>query len=200
MTARQWYALALAHRGRNAEALTQIQVAAESDPLSFMLNASIAVIHYLGRAYDDADDFCHRALEINPHHEPAHFTLGLSHQQRGRFDEAHAELERALAISRGEPHVVAALGALERSRARLDALAELSLTRDVSPVHFATVHVALGEIDEALRWLHRAVEVRSGWLVYLATEPRFDSLRGNAAFDDIVRTLSEGSLMRTRQR
>lgn len=194
VTARQWYALALAHRGRIAEALAQMAVAAESDPLSFMLNASTAVVHYLGRAYDEAEEACQRALEINPHHEPAHFTLGLAHQQRGRFDDAHAELERALAISRGEPHVVAALGALERSQARLEALAELSLTRDVSPVHFATVHVALGETDQALEWLARGVEARSGWLVYLATEPRFDPLRADERFDGILsRVNGEGS-------
>lgn len=189
VTARQWYALALAHRGRFAEALAQMTVAAESDPLSFHLNASTAVIHYLARSYDDAEELCHRALEINPHHEPAHFTLALAHQQRGRTTEAAQELERALAISRGEPHVVAALGALECSRERLEALAELSVTRDVSPVHFATVHVALGEHDRALEWLERAVDARSGWLVYLATEPRFDALRGNPRFEEMVRSV-----------
>ena len=186
VTARQWYALALAHRARISEALAQMEVALESDPLSFMLNSSLAVIHYLGRDYDAADESCRHALEINPHHEPAHFTLGLVHQQRGRIDEARAELERAMTISRGEPHVVAALGALDRDRARLDALAELSLTRDVSPVHFATVHAALGEHDRSLEWLERAVEVRSGWLVYLATEPRFDALRGDARFAELL--------------
>jgi TolB-like protein/Tfp pilus assembly protein PilF len=186
VTARVWYALALAHRARFAEALTQLQVAAESDPLSFMLNANIAVVHYLARDYDAAEESCHRALEINPHHEPAHFTLGLALQQRGRREEARAELEKALAISRGEPHVVAALGALEQSRDRLQALAELSLTRDVSPVHFATVHVALGETVQALAWLERAVEQRSGWLVYLATEPRFDALRGDPRFEKLL--------------
>jgi tetratricopeptide (TPR) repeat protein len=185
VTARQWYALALAHRGRFADALTQMSVAAESDPLSFMINANAAVVHYLARDYDAAEDFCQRALEINPHHEPAHFTLGLAHQQRGNAESAHAALEKALAISRGEPHVVAALGALEQSRERLGALAGLSLTRDVSPVHFATVHVALGERDAALEWLERAVEARSGWLVYLATEPRFDPLRGETRFEAI---------------
>jgi tetratricopeptide (TPR) repeat protein len=182
VTARQWYALALAHRGKFGEALAQLAVATDADPLSFMLNASMAVVHYLARDPDAAEDFCHRALEINPHHEPAHFTLGLAHQQRGRTGEAHAELEKALAISRGEPHVVAALGALEKSRERLRDLSELSVSRDVSPVHFATIHVALGEHEEALRWLERAVEVRSGWLVYLATEPRFDALRDDGRF------------------
>ncbi|HEX7807351.1 MAG TPA: tetratricopeptide repeat protein, partial [Thermoanaerobaculia bacterium] len=122
--------------------------------------------------------------------EPAHFTLGLAHQQRGRFDDARASLEKALSISRGEPHVVAALGALDVStaRARLEQLSEFSLTRDVSPVHFATVHVALGELDEAIMWLERAVEARSGWLVYLPMEPRFDALRA-ADVPDSLRAL-----------
>jgi tetratricopeptide (TPR) repeat protein len=183
-TARQWYALALAHRGRFAEALAQMEIVAEGDPLSFMINANIAVVHYLARDYDAADDYAHRALEINPHHEPAHFTLGLAHQQRSRFAEAAMELEKALTISRGEPHAIAGLGALaaqagriDEARARLDALAELSLTRDVSPVHFATIHAALGDLNAAHDWIGRAVEARSGWLVYLATEPRFDALR-----------------------
>jgi len=189
VTVRQWYALALAHRGRFDEALAQISVALDADPLSFLLNANVAVIHYLRRAYDAADESCLRAIEINPHHEPARFTLGLAHQQRGRIEEARAELEKALSISRGEPHVIAALGALDRSRERLEALAEISVTRDVSPVHFATIHAALDERDRAFEWLERAVEARSGWLVYLATEPRFDSLRDDPRFREIVRRI-----------
>jgi tetratricopeptide (TPR) repeat protein len=186
VTARQWYALALAHRGRFSEALAQMQVAAENDPLSFMLNANIAVIHYLARDYETAQEFCNRALEINPHHEPAHFTLGLVQQQLGRVAEARASLEKALSISRGEPHAVAALGALDPDASALDRLAELSLTRDVSPVHFATVHTALGETERALEWLEGAEAARSGWLVYLRTEPRFDALRGDGRFEAMV--------------
>ncbi|HYO78522.1 MAG TPA: winged helix-turn-helix domain-containing protein [Thermoanaerobaculia bacterium] len=186
VTARQWYALALAHRGHIAEGLVQMSVAAESDPLSFMINANTAVIHYLGRDYDAAEEHCNRALEINPHHEPAHFTLGLAMQQRDRINEARASLEKALSISRGEPHAVAALGALGADASALEKLAELSLTRDVSPVHFATVHAARGETDRALEWLERAEATRSGWLVYLRTEPRFDALRGEARFEALV--------------
>ncbi len=62
-------------------------------------------------------------------------------------------------------------------------MAGLSLSRYVSPVHAATVHAAMGEVDEAMVWLDRAlVEERSGWLVYLAMEPRFDGLREDARF------------------
>ena len=179
VTGRVWYAQGLAHRGRFDDAHAQMNIASESDPLSFHLNANHAIIHYLGRTYDAGEELCHRALEINPHHEPAHFTLGLLHQQRGRDAEAAAEFEKALAISRGEPHVLAALGALEE-------LTELARTREVSAVHFATVYVARGEIEKALTCLERAETARSGWLVYLRTEPRFDALRAEPRFIELV--------------
>jgi DNA-binding winged helix-turn-helix (wHTH) protein len=185
-TARQWFALALAHHGRFVDALAQMNTASESDPLSFILNANHAVIHYLARAYPASEELCHRALEINPHHEPSHFTLGLAHQQRGRMGDAKASLEKALAISRGEPHVIAALGALERDGARLEELTALATTRNVSDVHFATIHIALGETDHALVCLERAEAARSGWLVYLGTEPRFDPLRGEPRFASLL--------------
>lgn len=188
-TARQWYALALAHHGRFADALAQIAIASESDPLSFHLNTNHAVIHYLARAYDAGEELCHRALEINPHHEPAHFTLGLLHQQRGRIADAAASFEKALAISRGEPHVIAALGALEKNPARLEQLGALQKTRIVSGVHFATVRVAIGDPEHAIRCLERAEAARSGWLVYLRTEPRFDPLRGEARFQELLARL-----------
>lgn len=182
VTARQWYALGLAHHARFVDALAQMTTASESDPLSFILNANHAVVHYLARGYDASEELCHRALEINPHHEPSHFTLGLAHQQRGRVADAKASLEKALAISHGEPHVIAALGALERDRARLEQLTELARTRNVSDVHFATIHLALADSESALACLERAEAARSGWLVYLATEPRFDALRSEPRF------------------
>ncbi|HEU4886852.1 MAG TPA: winged helix-turn-helix domain-containing protein [Thermoanaerobaculia bacterium] len=186
VTARQWYALGLAHHARFVDALAQMTTASESDPLSFILNANHAVVHYLARGYDAAEELCHRALEINPHHEPSHFTLGLARQQRGRVADAKASLEKALAISHGEPHVMAALSALERDRARLDQLSALARTRHVSDVHFATIHVALDEKESALACLERAEGARSGWLVYLATEPRFDALRGERRFTELL--------------
>ncbi|HYC61992.1 MAG TPA: tetratricopeptide repeat protein [Thermoanaerobaculia bacterium] len=179
VSGRVWYALGLAHRGRFDDAHAQMSIASDSDPLSFPLNANHAIIHYLGRTYDAGEELCHRALEINPHHEPAHFTLGLLHQQRGRNAEATASLEKALAISRGEPHVLAALG-------RLEDLTELARTREVSAVHFAAVYVARGELEKALSYLERAVTARSGWLVYLRTEPRFDPLRAEQRFIDLL--------------
>lgn len=192
-TARMWYGQLLAHRGRFGEALSQFSIASENDPLSFMLNTQIAVVHYLAREFDRCEQMCLKALEINPHHEPAHFTLGLAHEQRGAFAEARNELEKALAISRGEPHVEAALGHLAatvgdrtESGARLEHLKELSATRYVSPVHFAIVDVAAGELDRAMALLREAAESRAGWLVFARTEPRLDPVRNDSRFSELL--------------
>jgi hypothetical protein len=45
---------------------------------------------------------------------------------------------------------------------------------------------ALGEPTQALEWLERAVEERDHWLLYLAVEPRFDSLRSEPRFAAVV--------------
>lgn len=192
-TAKIWYAQTLAHRGDFARAVEEISVAMDADPISFALNTNMASVHYLARDYDAAERHVRRSFEINPYYEPAHFTLALACEQRGRIDEARAELERCHSITRGDPHVEAALGHLEAGagdgaagRKRLQRLHELAAARHVSEVHFAIVHAALGEYEEAMDWLGRAIESRSGWLVYLKTEPRFDPLRGLARFQKVL--------------
>ena len=193
-TARQWYALALAHRGRFSEAFGQLQVARENDPLSVLVNANIALVHYLARDFAAADRFAVKALDINPYHEQAHFIRGVAFEAQGRRDDADAELRRADEISRGEPHVVAARGHLAATGGNLESahefmqrLTDLAASRHVSPVHFATIEVASKRDDDALASLERALVLRSGWLVYLGTEPRFDPLRAEPRFVAVVR-------------
>ena len=48
----------------------------------------------------------------------------------------------------------------------------------------------LGKTDEALDWLDKAVLERDGWLVYLNSFPRFESLRNEARFKDILSRLN----------
>lgn len=51
----------------------------------------------------------------------------------------------------------------------------------------ATVYIGLGDKDSAFMWLNKAYEERSGWLTYIAVEPRLDSPRSNPRFDDLMR-------------
>jgi len=75
----------------------------------------------------------------------------------------------------------------------LEILAGLEARREtpgrgyVSPVLIACVYQGLGRTDEALIWLEQAITERDGWLVFMNSFPRFESLRGEPRFENILR-------------
>src|SRR5262245_1054948 len=119
-----------------------------------------------------------------------------AYKQKGMYQQAVAELQRARALS-GEDHVTAAaLGhayAMSGKRAEaikaLEELKELSERSYVPPYDFAVVYTGLGEKDKALEWLQKAVEDRSAYLVYLNVEPIWDRLRSDPRFNDLLRLM-----------
>ena len=59
--------------------------------------------------------------------------------------------------------------------------------RYVSPLSIAALHTLLGEKDEAFRWLDKAVEDRSPFLIALSADPQWDSIRSDPRFSEVVR-------------
>jgi tetratricopeptide (TPR) repeat protein len=96
--------------------------------------------------------------------------LGRSLQELGRFEEAKTTLTRCLQTDRA---------VVERQPNNPEALYRL-----------AAVEAALGLIDASLQHLRSSVQ--QGWTDYrsLQMDPRFDSLRTDAQFDEIVSWLS----------
>jgi len=55
----------------------------------------------------------------------------------------------------------------------------------ISPYFIALVHIGLGEKEQALAWLQKAYEDRSGLMTWLRSEPKLDSLRSDSRFKDL---------------
>ena len=55
--------------------------------------------------------------------------------------------------------------------------------------NIALVHAGLGQNDEAMRWLEKAYQAHSAWLIYLGlkVDLRWDALRSDARFQDLLR-------------
>jgi hypothetical protein len=109
---------------------------------------------------------------------------------------------QALAFSSGSPVMRAALGycyavAGERRQAR-DVLREVEKLADMRVFSYETalIRAALGERDAALERLARAREERSGWLPYINVDPRWDVMREDAGFGEVVRSLGFNAAMR----
>lgn len=75
----------------------------------------------------------------------------------------------------------------EEARAILEKLLKLSEQRFVPPSHIALLYNALGEREQTFMWLERAIEVGDAKLTFLKVEPKWNNLRGDPKFQDLMR-------------
>ena len=59
----------------------------------------------------------------------------------------------------------------------------------MSPLEFAWIQFALGDIDLGFRWLAKACDDRSFDLISIKVDPRFDPLKGDPRFEAIARRM-----------
>jgi hypothetical protein len=78
-------------------------------------------------------------------------------------------------------------GKRAEAEAVLARLKEISAPRYVCPYEIATAHAALGHRDEAIQWLRQGVTDRSGCMPDLKVDPRFDALREDPRFKELLR-------------
>ena len=65
----------------------------------------------------------------------------------------------------------------------------------------ALVYAGLGEKDEAFRSLEKAIELRGPWpfVILLKVDPRFDSLREDPRFQNLLRRMNLPPLVCTNE-
>jgi hypothetical protein len=57
----------------------------------------------------------------------------------------------------------------------------------VDPTHVAAIYSGLGDAEQTLAWLEKGYQVRSTWMIYLNSDPRYDWLRANPKFRSLLR-------------
>lgn len=196
-TAHHWYCTScLTPLGRMDEALQEILMAHEIDPISSIISRDIAMTHYYRRDLEMALEQCDRTIEQNPHFEAAYWTLGLVQEQRGDLDESAAAFQRGIQLSPQSPRMRSGLartlivsGRRDEAWGILAELNDLSNKRYVSPFELASIHFALGNVDEGYEWLGKAFQARCFELISAKVDPRVDSLRGDPRFKQLFAQL-----------
>lgn len=191
--AHHWYALHLMSRGRQDEAIAELREAQKLDPLSFSINASMGLPYYYARQYDRSIAEFRKTLDVNQTLPLTHVLLGQAYAQKGNFDEAINELQQARQLE-DSPQIEAILAhilALTNRKAEAEKiLNQLKEENRYVPSYFISmVYLGLGDKDQAMEWLERAYAERSGWLVLLRVEPRWDSIRTDQRFKDLERRI-----------
>ena len=154
------------------------------------------MIYYFGRQYDHAIEELQKVVAEKPEFAVAHWGLGLCYEQKGIYEEALAQFERAATLTRRGTNALASLGhaygRAGRKREAQKVLEELKQRSGQRNIEYqiALVYVGLGRKEQALDWLKKAYEKRSTLLTYLKMDPRFDPLRDHPHFQELLRRMN----------
>jgi tetratricopeptide (TPR) repeat protein len=172
----------LSLRGQHDEAIAEARKAQELDPLSSMVNAYLGQKCWLARRYREAIEVSQKWLLMEPNNWFARLHLGIAYQEKSMFQEAIAEMEKAVELSGGAAMAVKILimahsrfGRAEVAEHLFDSLKERAAHEYVPPTCFVYIHLIRGEKDQAVEWARKACAARDGFLPMFRVAP-FDSL------------------------
>jgi TolB-like protein/tetratricopeptide (TPR) repeat protein len=184
LEARYVYALLLMAMGRLDESIEQIEEAARLDPLSAQVQSTFGRILYRARRYGDAVERLGRAIELEPRNAQTFARLGDVYVELERYDEALAAFDRARMLDSVSldyrPRVARAYARMGREREAREQLRDLT----------AVVLVALGDPDQALALLFKAVERRDDWPIFILRDPAYDGLHADPRWSELLRHMN----------
>jgi tetratricopeptide (TPR) repeat protein len=133
---------------------------------------------------------------MDPTYGPNYARLADVFMALGRYDEALASLDkgqRLLGSTRrqtdGYGLAYALAGRRREAEAVVRELTSRASTNDQVFYSLAQIETALGHHDAALAWLNRAYEARSATLFLVNSELKFEPLRGDPRFNDLLRRM-----------
>jgi tetratricopeptide (TPR) repeat protein len=193
-TAHHWYGESLGLMGRFDDGFKELRLAQQIEPLSPVINTDLGKLHLFARQPDQAIERLQMMLESDPNFPLAHLFLAMAYSQRGLRDQAISELEKWANSPGSRTIFKAVLGFVYAQAGRraeatsiLDELNERRSSKQfVSPFEIALIYTGLGEKDQAFEWLEKAKTERDPFLIYIKTDPNFDSLRGDPRFDSLL--------------
>ena len=181
--------------GRINESLTESKRALELDQLDPNIKTHLGWHYLYAREYDLAIAQFQKTIEMDPSWGHRHQLLGFAYEQKAMYKEAAEEFRKAKEADKVSPgdigHLEAVSGNKDEARKILAECkqARLSNGGHGSSYSIALIHAGLGEKDQALEWLGTAYNEHLGALVELKAEPRFDALRADPRFIEILRRM-----------
>jgi tetratricopeptide (TPR) repeat protein len=190
------YSQLLETLGRDAEAIEQLRMARELDPLSIILLTLESGSLFFAGKRDEARQRLQRVFDIEPDFWVAYMAQAGMLGAEGKTAEAIASLERANRFADGSSQAAAALGFLlarsgDRERAlqvlaRLDAAAK---TRYVPPTSAGLIHIGLGDKAAALDALDRGFASRDVRMTLVKADGRWKPLRDDPRFAALMQRM-----------
>jgi len=178
---------------RFEDSIAEMRRARDLDPFNPLMSSGLTRILGFARRYDEATEVGKTTIELYPKYPSTYAALAEAYEGSGKFDQAIAMYSKFRELTtRGAPepsppsHVRDSKTYWSWMRAVLQ---KDSAKTSVSPLDLAKVSAELGEKDHAFALLNEAVQERAGELAFLRVSPSWDTLRDDARFQNLLRTV-----------
>ncbi len=172
--------------GRLDEALLEIKLALEFDPLSPSLNARLAGLYCKMGRYDEALEQIHRITEIDPNHIFLYHISGFFHSFQGNYKEAINAYQKSIELGGEYDFLLGYLYALSGERDKavqiLHSLIDKKKTHYYSSANIAMVYAGLGETDKVFEWLEKAYDEHDCGLIDFIGNPHLKHLHSDKRY------------------
>jgi serine/threonine-protein kinase len=181
-------------RGELKDGLQIILEAEKLDPVSPIISYVATAAYLANDRIDDAVTEGQRTLQLDPNYFYLDSVLAAAYREKGNFPKAielYTKAQEATHLpSSGLAVTYARMGRQTEARNILAQLVQAREKRYVSAPLIAAVSTALGDKEEAFRWLERAYEEHSGILQWIAFLPEFRALHSDVRFPDLLRRIN----------
>jgi TolB-like protein/Tfp pilus assembly protein PilF len=181
---------------RYPEEIAEAKRGQELDPLSAFSNMELGEALYHARRYDEAIEQIRKTLQLDPHFFIAYHVRVRAYEQKKMYAEAITDCQEWLKIFHDDPialatlaHVYGTMGKRREAEENLSKLAEISKQHYFSPYWTAVAYAGLGDNDKALQYFEKAFEDRYFIMIWINSDPRFDNLRSDPRFAELVRRI-----------
>lgn len=174
-------------RGQFDGSVAEARRARELDPLSLVISHDLGKMLFYARRYDEAVQQLHFTLDLHPDSFAPHYVLWLIYQAEGRPVEADAEFFKMTAGGFNP-----AMTEIQKTHAKLGwkgAWQRLVARKLVSSWDLAGVSLGIDNQNQTVDLLQEAANERLSQVIFLNIDPRYDKLRQNSKFQDLLRQL-----------
>jgi TolB-like protein len=193
--AETWYAMFLGAMGRHHESLRRVLHAEALEPLSLSVRLSVGRCYIYARRYEQARDALVGLLKSEPGHRLTTIWLARALTRLGRADDGVAALnglpdeERTPYVRAILAHALAAAGRREEAQETCALLEQEMAEGRAGALSMVPTLAELGQRERALELLREGVRRREPFVVFMATDERYDPLRQLPGFQELLREL-----------
>lgn len=181
---------------RYAEAVEEQKKAVEINPRSVLERWLLGVYLTLGGRRDEGIEVLDRVVEMDPSFSPAYHSLWLAYHLEGDHEKAYENFIKYKEVAGSDQDTIARYKGAYQKGGWNDVLrTELVLARSKdtkgkysgAKYYIATLAALVGEKGIAFDYLDEAVRFHLLEISILKADPRFESLRDDPRFDELLR-------------